>query len=77
MKIKRLLVAGLMVCGLLGVGSAVARLPAYEGVYDVQYYSDYSYTTRVGGERWTCTGHMRWGTRTIYKVESTWPCTDE
>lgn len=77
MKIKRLMAGALALCGLLGLGSAVAKFPPYGNVYDVQYYTDYSYTTRVGGERWTCTAHMSWGQKTIYKVENSWPCEEQ
>jgi hypothetical protein len=77
MKIKRLLTAALTLCGLFGLGSAVAKFPPYGSVYDVQYYSDSSYSTRVGGERWTCTGYLNWGVRTIYKVENSWSCPEE
>lgn len=77
MKIKRLLIATLALCGVLGVGPAGAKFPPYGVVYDVTYYSDASYTTRIGNERWTCTGYLHWGQTSIYKVENTWPCQEE
>lgn len=77
MRIKKALAGALTVCGLLAIGAAVAKFPPYGSVYDVQYYSNSSYTTRVGGERWTCTNYMNWGVKTIYKVENSWPCAEE
>lgn len=77
MNTKAILLGALTVCGLLSIGAAVARFPPSGNVYDVQYYSDYTLTNRVGGERWTCTGYMSWGQRTVYKIESTWPCLEE
>jgi hypothetical protein len=77
MKIKRFIAAILILCALFSIGSAVARFPPGDVVYDVTYYSDYSYSTRVGNERWTCTGYMNWGQRTVYRIERTWPCDDQ
>jgi hypothetical protein len=74
---KSLLRSALIAGGLLAIGAATARFPPAGYVYDVTYYSDYSYTTRVGNERWTCDGYLHWGQRTIYKVENSWPCTIE
>jgi Family of unknown function (DUF6289) len=77
MKIKRLIAGMLTVCGLFSIGAAVARFPPFGVVYDVTYYSDASYTTRIGNERWTCTGYLHWGQTSVYRVENTWPCNEE
>lgn len=77
LKMKTLAGMALAVGGLLSIGAATAKFPPYGNVYDVTYYSDASYTTRVGNERWTCTGYMNWGQRTIYKIENSWPCVEE
>ena len=53
------------------------QFPPYGVVYDVTYYSDYTLTTRIGNERWMCTGYLHWGQTSIYKVENTWPCQEE
>lgn len=77
MKIKGLVTGLLTVCGLFSIGAAVAKFPPSGVVYDVTYYSDYTYTTRIGNERWTCTGYLHWGQTSVYKVENTWPCQEE
>jgi hypothetical protein len=77
MKIRTLVRAGLIAGGLLAVGAATAKFPPPGNVYDVTYYSDATYSTRVGNERWTCDGYLHWGQTTIYRVENTWPCAGE
>ncbi|MBP6748903.1 MAG: hypothetical protein KA144_04625 [Xanthomonadaceae bacterium] len=75
MKVKRILTGLLLLCGLLSLGSATARFPPFGYVYDIEYFSDYTYTTRVGSERYTCTTYYPLiGERTTYKVEHLWPC---
>ncbi len=77
MKIKGIIAGLLAVCGLCSIGAVVAKFPPYGVVYDVTYYSDHTLTTRIGNQRWTCTGYLHWGETSIHKVENTWPCQEE
>lgn len=77
MKTKRWLTAALALFSVFGLGSAGARFPPDGYVYDVTYYSDANFTTRIGNERWTCTGYLHWGETSAYRIEHTWPCQEE
>lgn len=58
---KSLLRCTLIAGSLLAIGAATAKFPPAGYVYDVTYYTDHSYTTRVGNERLTCDGYLHWG----------------
>lgn len=62
---------------LLVPGSASASAWRSNEIVRVMYYSDASYTTRVGGCVYNakCSGHNDcWGTQTLYYVETVSQC---
>lgn len=72
---RRFAVAAFVALIALGVASVVQALPpAYTGFDDV-YYSDSTYTTRVGERYMQCYSVMTgWGVLSDYKEGFEWDC---
>lgn len=75
MKLNRTLIAGLIALSALTASAISLAAPTNE--IETVYFSDASHTTVVGETDLYCTGrHRSWGTTSIYKETTSYPCGD-
>jgi len=73
MKLNRTLIAGLIALAALTASAISLAGPSNE--IETTYFSDSSHHTIIGETHLYCTGrHTSWGTTSIYKETTTYPC---